>query len=150
MHTRSLGLLILVLGALALAACGATATTPTAPTAPTIAAVAAGGAKTFGQMSVSDLKAKLDAGESLFLLDVRTPEEFSQDGHVAAATLIPLNELDTRLSELPSDKPIACICRSGNRSTTACTDLAARGYNVTNVTGGMHAWGAAGFPIARP
>ncbi|MEI6778252.1 MAG: rhodanese-like domain-containing protein [Chloroflexales bacterium] len=148
MRIRSLGLLILVFGALALAACGATATTPTAPAIPTTAAVS--GAKTVGQMSVTDLKAKLDAGTSLFLLDVRTPEEFSQDGHVAAATLIPLNELDTRLSELPSDKPIACICRSGNRSTTACTDLAARGYNVTNVTGGMNAWGAAGFPIARP
>ncbi len=148
MRIRSLGLLILVFGALALAACGATATTPTVSAIPTTAAVS--GTKTVGQMSVTDLKAKLDAGTSLFLLDVRTPEEFSQDGHVAAATLIPLNELDTRLSELPSDKPIACICRSGNRSTTACTDLAARGYNVTNVTGGMNAWGAAGFPIARP
>jgi rhodanese-related sulfurtransferase len=101
-------------------------------------------------MTVADLQTKLDAKESLFLLDVRTPEEFSQDGHVAAAMLIPLNELDTRLSELPTNTPIACICRSGNRSTVACTDLAARGYNVTNVTGGMHAWAAAGFPITRP
>jgi rhodanese-related sulfurtransferase len=101
-------------------------------------------------MTVADLKTKLDAKEPIFLLDVRTPAEFSQDGHVAAATLIPLDKLDSRLSELPTDTPIACICRSGNRSTTACTDLAARGYDVTNVTGGMHAWSAAGFPITRP
>jgi rhodanese-related sulfurtransferase len=149
MRIRSLSLLILVLGALALAACGAPATSATTPTTSTTAATTAG-AKTFGQMTVADLQTKLDAKEPLFLLDVRTPEEFSQDGHVAAATLIPLNELDSRLSELPTDKPIACICRSGNRSTVACTDLAARGYNVTNVTGGMHAWAAAGFPITRP
>jgi rhodanese-related sulfurtransferase len=145
MHMRSLILLMVVLGALALGACGAPATTTTPP--PTAATA---GTATFGQMTVAELKTKLDAGEPLFLLDVRTPEEFSQDGHVAAATLIPLNELDARLGELPTDTPIACICRSGNRSTTACTDLAARGYAVTNVTGGMHAWDAAGFPIARP
>jgi len=148
MRIRSLSLLILVLGALALAACGAPATSAMTPTTPTTATTA--GATTFGQMTVADLQTKLDAKEPLFLLDVRTPEEFSQDGHVAAATLIPLNELDSRLSELPTDKPIACICRSGNRSTVACTDLAARGYHVTNVTGGMHAWAAAGFPITRP
>jgi rhodanese-related sulfurtransferase len=136
MRAQQLSLFILVLGALALAACGAGG--------------APSGTKSFGQMSVSDLKARLDAGEGLFLLDVRTPEEFRQDGHVAAATLIPLGELGSRLSELPSDRPIACICRSGNRSTTACTDLAARGYDVTNVTGGMNAWAAAGFPVARP
>ncbi|MEI7645049.1 MAG: rhodanese-like domain-containing protein [Chloroflexales bacterium] len=148
MRIRSLSLLIFVLGVMALAACGAPVTSVNPPTAPTTAIIA--GAKTFGEMTVADLKAKLDANASLFLLDVRTPEEFRQDGHVAAATLIPLNELDSRLSEIPTDKPIACICRSGNRSTTACTDLAARGYTVTNVTGGMHAWGAAGFPITRP
>ncbi|MEI7646291.1 MAG: rhodanese-like domain-containing protein [Chloroflexales bacterium] len=148
MRLRSLSLLILVFGVLALAACGAPTTSSTTPTMPTSATSA--GAKTVGQMTVAELKTQLDAGTKLFLLDVRTPEEFSQDGHVAAATLIPLNELDVRLKELPTDTPIACICRSGNRSTTACSDLAARGYTVTNVTGGMNAWGAAGFPIARP
>ena len=86
MRIRSLSLLILVLGALALAACGAPATSATTPTTPTTATTA--GAKTFGQMTVADLQTKLDAKEPLFLLDVRTPEEFSQDGHVAAATLI--------------------------------------------------------------
>ncbi|NTW04335.1 MAG: rhodanese-like domain-containing protein [Oscillochloris sp.] len=141
-------LLILIFSTLALAACGATATS-TSPTASAPIA-SASDTKTLTQLSVTDLKAKLDSSESLFLLDVRTPEEFSQDGHVAQATLIPLDQLDSRLSELPSDKPIACICRSGNRSTTACTDLLARGYDVTNVTGGMKAWAAAGYPVTTP
>ncbi len=140
MRTRLLGLLALVMSALALAACGAASPAPSA---------APPAAKSLTQLSVADLKVKLDASESLFLLDVRTPEEFSQDGHVAQATLIPLDQLSTRLGELPSDTPIACICRSGNRSTTACTDLLARGYDVTNVTGGMNAWKAAGFEVAR-
>ncbi|MBX0330929.1 rhodanese-like domain-containing protein [Oscillochloris sp. ZM17-4] len=141
MRARTLSLLILVLGALALAACGAAAPAATSSSS---------GPKTLTQLSVTDLNAKLTAGESLFLLDVRTPEEFTQDGHVAQATLIPLDQLDSRLAELPSDQPIACICRSGNRSTTACNDLLARGYDVTNVTGGMNAWKAAGLPVAAP
>lgn len=138
MRTSLLGLLALVLASLTLAACGAAG------------APAASGAKPMGQMNVTQLKTKLDAGESLFLLDVRTPQEFSQDGHVAQATLIPLNELDSRLGELPKDQPIACICRSGNRSTQACSDLAARGYDATNVSGGMNAWQAAGLPVSAP
>lgn len=130
-----------ILGTLILAGCAASAPT-TAP--------AASQPGTLSQMSVTELKAKLDAGEKLFLLDVRTPEEFSQDGHVAQAVLIPLDQLKTRLGELPADTPIACICRSGNRSTTACTDLVAQGYEATNVTGGMISWKASGLPVVAP
>ncbi|NTV64900.1 MAG: rhodanese-like domain-containing protein [Oscillochloris sp.] len=142
---RYLSVLMIVLGALALAACGGA--TSTSPSSPNSTAAPAAETKTLGQISVSDLKAKLDANENVFLLDVRTPEEFTQDGHVAQATLIPLDQLDSRLSELPTDKPILCICRSGNRSTTACNDLLARGYDATNVTGGTNAWKAAGLPV---
>lgn len=101
----------------------------------------------YDEISVADLKAKLDANEPLFLLDVRTPQEFREDGHIAQATLIPLQELAARVSELPTDTPIACICRSGNRSSSACAMLAERGYTVANVDGGMLAWTAAGYPV---
>jgi len=147
MRLRYLSLLLLVLGALALGACGGTTSAPASSSAP--ASAPAAQTKTLSQISVNDLKLKLDASENIFLLDVRTPEEFTQDGHVAQATLIPLDQLDSRLSELPKDKPVLCICRSGNRSTTACTDLLARGYDATNVTGGMNAWKAASLPISH-
>jgi len=91
---------------------------------------------------VRDLKAALDAREPIVLIDVRQPEEF-QGGHVTGARLIPLPVLATRLDELEKDAAIVCICRSGSRSTTACTDLAARGCDVTNVTGGMQTYALA-------
>jgi rhodanese-related sulfurtransferase len=105
----------------------------------------------FSTIGVSDLKARLDAGEQLTVLDVRTPEEFTQDGHIAGATLMPLPELAQRSGELAKDAPIACFCRSGNRSRSACEQLAAAGFtNLVNVDGGIMAWTAAGYPVERP
>jgi rhodanese-related sulfurtransferase len=109
------------------------------------AAAPAGG---FTTISVSDLKARLDAGDDLLVLDVRTPEEYAQDGHIAGSTLLPLQELPQRLGELEKDQPIACFCRSGNRSRTACEQLAQAGFtNLVNIDGGIGAWKAAGYPV---
>ncbi len=102
----------------------------------------------FATISVGDLKARLDAGEPLLVLDVRTPEEYAQDGHIAGATLIPLAELPQRMGELEKDQAIACFCRSGNRSRAACEQLAQAGFtNLVNVDGGIGAWKAAGYPV---
>jgi rhodanese-related sulfurtransferase len=98
------------------------------------------------EITVAQLKNMLDQNENFLLLDVRTPAEFLQDGRVAQSTLIPLQELEQRLNELPTDKPIVCICRSGNRSATACDLLRSRGYEAINVAGGIRAWKAAGYP----
>ncbi|NJN16573.1 MAG: rhodanese-like domain-containing protein [Oscillochloris sp.] len=117
------------------------------PSASPQAAAPAGGYTT---ISVADLKARLDSGEPLVVLDVRTPEEFTGDGHVAGATLIPLPELGQRMAELDKDAPTACFCRSGNRSRSACDQLAQAGFsNLVNVDGGIIAWGTAGYPIER-
>jgi rhodanese-related sulfurtransferase len=98
------------------------------------------------EITVAQLKTMLDQNENFLLLDVRTPAEFLQDGRVAQSTLIPLQELEQRLNELPTDKPIVCICRSGNRSAAACDLLRSRGYEAINVAGGIRAWKAAGYP----
>jgi rhodanese-related sulfurtransferase len=98
------------------------------------------------EITVAQLKNMLDQNENFLLLDVRTPAEFLQDGRVAQSTLIPLQELEQRLNELPTDKPIVCICRSGNRSAAACDLLRSRGYEAINVAGGIRAWKAAGYP----
>ncbi|MBX0330925.1 rhodanese-like domain-containing protein [Oscillochloris sp. ZM17-4] len=101
-------------------------------------------------MNVSELKAKLDAREPIVLVDVRQPDEFKNDGHVAGARLLPLPVLATRLGELSQDAAIVCICRSGNRSQVACEMLQRQGFaNVTNVSGGMIAWQRAGLPSKR-
>jgi rhodanese-related sulfurtransferase len=98
-------------------------------------------------MSVKDLASRLESDKTLLVLDVRSPEEYTQDGHVAGSVLIPLPELAMRLNEVPKDRPVACFCRSGNRSQVACDMLRQQGYtNVSNVLGGIGAWRGANLP----
>lgn len=98
-------------------------------------------------ISVKDLASRLESDKSLMVLDVRSPEEYTQDGHVPGSVLIPLPELAMRLNEVPKDRPVACFCRSGNRSQVACDMLRQQGYtNVTNVLGGIGAWRGANLP----
>ena len=84
--------------------------------------------------------------DGAFLLDVRTLEEWN-DFHAPQATLIPVDELASRVDEVPADQDIVVICRSGNRSQVGRDTLLAAGYsNVTSVAGGMNDWRAAGDP----
>lgn len=102
------------------------------------------------QISVRDLKAKIDAREAMVLLDVRDPEEFTHDGRIAGARLIPLPTLAARFNELDKDAAIYCICLSGSRSHVACQMLQRQGFtNVINVVGGMGAWIRVGLPVRR-
>jgi rhodanese-related sulfurtransferase len=69
-------------------------------------------------------------------------------GHVDGAVHIPVNAIMAGAgSDLPTDKPVAVICRTGNRSELASMMLQARGYEAHNVAGGMEAWAAAGLPF---
>ncbi len=91
--------------------------------------------------SVEAVKKRLADGDKPFILDVREPSEF-ETGHIEGATLIPLGTLANRLTELPKDRPIVAVCRSGNRSLYATSFLVEHGYtNVENMIGGMTAWG---------
>jgi rhodanese-related sulfurtransferase len=72
------------------------------------------------------------------LLDVRTPQEY-QRGHLDGAKLVPLSTLESRLSELPKDKPVVVYCQSGNRSAQASNILKANGYEVHDL-GAMRNW----------
>ncbi len=81
-----------------------------------------------------------------FILDVRQPDEWNEY-HVPGSTLIPLGELDARVKELPRDKPIVVVCRSGNRSATGRDILLKAGFpQVTSLAGGLSQWKAAGHP----
>ncbi len=87
--------------------------------------------------------------QGALLIDVREPDEYVQ-GHAPGSTLIPLGQLEKRLSELAANKnkPIALICRSGNRSSMALKLLEKAGFTgAVNVLGGMSAWTRAGLPV---
>jgi rhodanese-related sulfurtransferase len=84
-----------------------------------------------------------------YFLDVRTQAEWDQ-GHIARSTLIPLDSLPGRLSELPRDQDIVVICRSGVRSKEGAAILRQAGFTrVTCMTGGLQAWVAAGYPLTN-
>jgi rhodanese-related sulfurtransferase len=80
------------------------------------------------------------------LLDVRRPDEY-EEFHVPGARLIPLDEFIDRLDEVPTDRTVYVICRTGSRSAKAAEFLVANGYDAVNVTGGSLGWAEAGHPV---
>ncbi len=92
--------------------------------------------------------------QGAYILDVRALSELQEwgAGHIQGATLIPLEQLSSRIEELPRDVPIYVVCTSGMRSAMGRDTLMAAGFeSVTSMTGGMTAWGKSGYEvIARP
>lgn len=115
-----------------------------------IAALNGGGPQTAGQsaeISVEQAYEKYQSG--VFLLDVREPEEWDEY-HVPNTTLIPLGELADRVNELPTDREIVVICRSGNRSQEGREILLQAGFTqVTSMAGGVKAWSSMGYPTVN-
>ena len=100
------------------------------------------------EIDAQKLKEKMDSGEDVFILDVRTPEEYeawrlSYDKH-AKTPLIPVDKLfgsqKMIADQIPKDKEIITLCAHGNRSMMAAQLLSQMGYNVKSVRGGMAAW----------
>ena len=80
------------------------------------------------------------AREKPVLLDVREPWEL-QTCQIDGSTAMPMRTVPARLSELPQDAPVVCICHHGARSMSVAAYLERNGFtNVTNLTGGVHAW----------
>jgi rhodanese-related sulfurtransferase len=85
--------------------------------------------------------------KSVFFLDVRTQAEWDSF-HIPNTTLIPLDQLAARVNEVPQDREVVVVCRSGNRSKTGRDLLRQAGYDqVTSMSGGVNAWRAAGYPV---
>jgi len=93
-------------------------------------------------ISVEELKKRIDAGEKLNLIDVREPHENAEFN--IGGTLLPIGKIQTmQLDEIEDlkDEEVICYCRSGNRSGQACLFLDMVGFkNTKNLTGGMLAW----------
>lgn len=79
------------------------------------------------------------------VLDVREHDEWAA-GHIEGATHIPLQELPARLGDLPEGQTLV-VCKVGGRSAQAVNYLAAQGFEVVNLAGGMLDWAAAGRPM---
>jgi rhodanese-related sulfurtransferase len=151
-------LAVLVLGAAALvASCSpaapAASSSPGAPAASAPAASAPAASAPAGSLqalpadvSVAEALALREAGA--FILDVRQPDEWAA-GHIPDATLIPLGELASRIAEVPKDRQVVVVCRSGNRSAQGRDILLGAGRpSVTSMAGGMNDWATAGYPTA--
>ncbi len=96
-------------------------------------------------------RAELEAGR-VILIDIREPNEHAL-GVAKGAQLLPMRQLGTRLSEIPTttDKPVLLICNTQNRSSSTLAALRERGYpHVRYVQGGMSEWMRRGWPVVKP
>ena len=84
---------------------------------------------------------------NLTLVDVRTPQEFKQDGRIAGAKLVPLSYLESNLKMIDKSKKVLVYCYSGSRSVAAARILDKHGYTVINMSGGISSWSGAKLPI---
>jgi rhodanese-related sulfurtransferase len=97
------------------------------------------------EIGVSEAFSKYQNGT--FVLDVRTQAEWDEF-HAPNSTLIPLDQLPSRLNELPRDREIVVVCRSGNRSQQGRDILLNAGFEqVTSMRGGLNEWRASGYPV---
>ncbi|HEX2980050.1 MAG TPA: rhodanese-like domain-containing protein [Anaerolineaceae bacterium] len=125
------GLLVLVLILTAAYAALRLAGSPEAATVP-------------AEISVQQAAEKRQTGA--FILDVRQPDEWNAF-HIPDAALIPLDQLQARIAEVPQNTEIIVVCRTGSRSAQGRDLLRAAGYpTVTSMAGGMTEWRAAGLP----
>jgi rhodanese-related sulfurtransferase len=96
-----------------------------------------------------DPKTAVERQDELFLLDVREPAEWAA-GHIEGSVHIPMSQLGARQEELPTDRTILSVCRSGSRSGMVTQALQQAGYAAENLEGGVLAWRSDGFDLVSP
>jgi len=137
-------LLLSLAAGLALMACSSPEAPEPAAESAALAAVA-----TLQEVDVDQLKQRLDAGENIYLLDVRTPAELAEHGLIAGAVNIPIDELEGRLAEVPKDRPVVTYCMRGGRAERASELLQKDGHQGVQ-HGGLVEWKEKGYPVVQP
>ena len=102
--------------------------------------------ETFTTIEVDEFQHILENSDNYILVDVRTQAEY-EESHLKGAILIDIKDAhfkENAMKQLPKDKTIMVYCRSGRRSAQAAGALAADGYQVINLKGGIMAWELAG------
>jgi rhodanese-related sulfurtransferase len=100
------------------------------------------------EISVQELKEKMDKGENIFVIDVREAHEYEEAN--IGSELIPLGDLPAKMDDLEEHKSqeVIVMCRTGNRSSMAQYLLKEAGFaNVLNLKGGIVAWAEASYPL---
>ncbi|MFN0277883.1 MAG: rhodanese-like domain-containing protein [Pyrinomonadaceae bacterium] len=93
------------------------------------------------EITASELKARMDAGDDIQLIDVRQPDEYAF-AKIEGAKLIPLGEIMSRMNELDENRETVIHCKMGGRSARAIEALQQAGFNgdMKNLVGGITAW----------
>jgi len=104
-------------------------------------------------LSITNLKQRIDDGEDILLLDVRTTEDYDgEQGHIAGSTLLPLEQLEQRIDEISdySEKTVVTICRTDRKSAKAAQLLAEKGFADVHVAKmGMTDWIKNNYPVEK-
>ena len=100
------------------------------------------------EINSPELKSRMDAGENITLLDIRSEAEVVQ-GKLPKSEHLPMHLIPLKMQDLPKDGDVVLYCRSGARSYHACAFLMQQGVqNVFNLRGGIIDWARNGFEIA--
>ena len=92
-------------------------------------------------INAQELSTRLEAGESIDIIDVREAWEIETSGTIENAIHIPMDEVPERMAEITKDKPVVVLCHTGRRSAEVVEWLSKQGYtNLLNLTGGIHQW----------
>ena len=104
----------------------------------------------FKEIAPADLRADIDAGKKITILDVRNPGETAR-GIIPGAELMPLHLMPLKYTELDGDECYAIYCQGGARSAQACAYLSQQGFeNIYNLQGGIVGWQRSGLPVVAP
>jgi rhodanese-related sulfurtransferase len=102
------------------------------------------------EIDADDLQARIEAGEDIALIDIRSDAEVAQ-GILPDSEHLPMHLIPLRMHDLPKDRDVVLYCRSGARSYHACNFLGQQGVtNVVNLRGGIIAWARHGYDIVAP
>lgn len=133
--------MLLILGIAVIAVVLFTTGCSSQPTAKSETPSAAATEGTYQKIAAATVKARLDKGEKLIIVDVRTKEEYD-GGHIPNSLLIPYDEIEKKAPALLKDKNAAIIvyCRTGRRSEIAAKALLGMGYTNVADMGGINTW----------
>ena len=94
----------------------------------------------FKEVRPAEIKRRLEAGETLEVIDVREQNEYDY-AHVEGTTLRPMSQIQSWWQDLPRDRELVIMCHHGGRSAQVCAALHGAGFeHLTNMTGGIDAW----------
>lgn len=106
-------------------------------------------AGTARDITSTEAKTIIDRSKNAYLLDVRTPDERRQ-GYIAGSVLIPIDQVEKRIAEIPKKRPVIVYCAVGSRSRSVAQALARSGYaEVYNMKDGIYGWYRNGLPVRQ-